>query len=502
MIMKKNILKLGFGIFIGLLLMPTSAKALVFFNTYLISSADSMVSDAQAQTGSITMQGTVYPYGLQAGAAPNTPLYYRYQKYGGVAATDTPFFYIGANNTFSATIDGLECGSAYKFWLFESPGALIMVTTDPNSPGDNAMTATINCNPNQGGGQISSPNDVLAPGSAGATILAGVNWGTINVTDHSISISNAHIIPIDPTGPKNYKLEFGTGEPNQYNQPTGGQVLDTSDTLTLSPPYNFNLNLGGLTPSTSYFLNLWEVADDGTETNLLVYVFTETNQLTSNQSINYTFPSNSSVHVYGNLTPGVVQALAGSFVTVEIYADSNLTTVVDAAQIVPANSVLYGTGFYEHTFDGLTPNTVYYVVLRQGSNDFQLAGPVQFTMPDVVQTTTNTTVNITAPTTGIVSCNENCGFDDLIETLNRLIKFLIVYIGFPLVAVVAAWVGIRLLLSGGNQSAITFAKGAARRVILGLVIALLCWAIIKLILITLGYTPNGALWEILGTTPN
>jgi hypothetical protein len=70
------------------------------------------------------------------------------------------------------------------------------------------------------------------------------------------------------------------------------------------------------------------------------------------------------------------------------------------------------------------------------------------------------------------------------------------------VAIVIAWAGVLLITSGGSSSKKEHAKSMITHVVAGLVVALLAWAIIKLILVVFGYVPTGPLWSVLNTTPN
>lgn len=103
---------------------------------------------------------------------------------------------------------------------------------------------------------------------------------------------------------------------------------------------------------------------------------------------------------------------------------------------------------------------------------------------------------------GLVACDgPDCHFNEFIETVNRVINFVIFFVAFPIVGIVAAWAGFNLITSGGNSSKKEYATGMLWKVLIGLVCALLCWAIIKLVLITFGYVPTGELWEIFGMNP-
>lgn len=79
-----------------------------------------------------------------------------------------------------------------------------------------------------------------------------------------------------------------------------------------------------------------------------------------------------------------------------------------------------------------------------------------------------------------------CDFNAVMDTVNRIINFLLL-LSLPIVAIMFAYAGGTLLLSGGNPSARTKAKEIFFAAVIGLVIAFCAYIIIHLILTTLGY---------------
>src|SRR3989344_2738985 len=87
----------------------------------------------------------------------------------------------------------------------------------------------------------------------------------------------------------------------------------------------------------------------------------------------------------------------------------------------------------------------------------------------------------------IVPCNgPDCNFSSFIELCNRIINFFIV-IGASLGAISFAWAGWLYVTSGGNPGTLDKAKSIFRKVIVGFIIMLSAWLIIKLVLASLGY---------------
>ena len=472
----------------------------VLEDEYLLLGTTSTSVSAESPTGTATIAGIVTAV---AGGQPNmASIYFKTQKLvsgGGTPAPVVPHaaFTPDDEGNFSNSVSNLECGQTYTFWLYEGTSLISVNTGSVSSGFQLAMNCSVGLPP-------SATNDVLAPSSAGANWIQGVNWGLINTTDGSISINGAHLIPIPPYGQKKFKIEWGQGSPNSLNEPINPVFLGESAVITRNPPYNFSFTIGALTPNTNYYINLWEVGSiDGgaTElsTNLFTYAFTQTNQLTGGNNVQYTFPSPTSVHVFGHLYNSGGMTLMNMPITIEIN-NSGGTVVTSAPVVTGGADVIDGDGFFEANLIGLAPSTQYSITIKQGISGVVLIGPINFTTPAALPAS-STATTATGPTyTGIVACNgPDCNFDKFIETLNRFINFIIFFIAFPIVGIVVAWAGIKLLLSGGSSEAKKTAKGMIFKVIVGLILALLCWVIIKLVLLTLGY--HGPLWGVLGVSP-
>ena len=84
-----------------------------------------------------------------------------------------------------------------------------------------------------------------------------------------------------------------------------------------------------------------------------------------------------------------------------------------------------------------------------------------------------------------------CGFDQLVALGNSIISFLI-KIGASLGAVSFAYAGWLYVTSGGDSGAVSKAKDIFWKVVLGFIFMLSAWLLIKLILVSLGYSnPTG-----------
>jgi len=80
-----------------------------------------------------------------------------------------------------------------------------------------------------------------------------------------------------------------------------------------------------------------------------------------------------------------------------------------------------------------------------------------------------------------------CDFDDVMFLINNIIEFLLFYLATPLAAIALCYAGFLLLFSGGSSEKVTKAKKIIKNVIIGYILALAGWLIVKTILVTLGF---------------
>ena len=93
---------------------------------------------------------------------------------------------------------------------------------------------------------------------------------------------------------------------------------------------------------------------------------------------------------------------------------------------------------------------------------------------------------------GLVICNgvddagnATCGFKELMLMIPKVTNFIFYYLATPFFAVIFAYAGVTLLFSGGNAEAASKAKGMLLNAVIGFLIALCAWIIIKFIMTTL-----------------
>ena len=84
-----------------------------------------------------------------------------------------------------------------------------------------------------------------------------------------------------------------------------------------------------------------------------------------------------------------------------------------------------------------------------------------------------------------------CDFNYLIKLINNIITFLLIDLATPLFALIIIYTGWLYLSAGENSGNITKAKSIFKNAIIGYVVALASWLIVKTILTSLGFQPGG-----------
>lgn len=101
------------------------------------------------------------------------------------------------------------------------------------------------------------------------------------------------------------------------------------------------------------------------------------------------------------------------------------------------------------------------------------------------------------PNYPIVTCNtSNCGFNDFIVEVNTFINFLLFDLATPLFAIIFCYAGFLYLTSGGSQENVKKAKHIIRNALVGYIIGLCAWIIIKTILLAFGFNPKDAFLNV------
>lgn len=93
----------------------------------------------------------------------------------------------------------------------------------------------------------------------------------------------------------------------------------------------------------------------------------------------------------------------------------------------------------------------------------------------------------------IISCYNNCGFDDVLRTINNLITFLITVLFVPIVVIMFMYAGFRYLMAQGDPKKLVDLKSLIKHIALGMILILSAWLIVKVILTVLVKDEDSAL---------
>jgi len=101
--------------------------------------------------------------------------------------------------------------------------------------------------------------------------------------------------------------------------------------------------------------------------------------------------------------------------------------------------------------------------------------------------------NNNAPVTnsdGSITQPVKCDFNQLMNMVNIVIKFLLFDMAIPIAAIMFTFAGFELVTSGGSTEKRGLAKKVFTNAVIGLIIAVACWLIVDSVLHIMGY--NGA----------
>jgi len=92
----------------------------------------------------------------------------------------------------------------------------------------------------------------------------------------------------------------------------------------------------------------------------------------------------------------------------------------------------------------------------------------------------NTPLVQDCPTTG-------CGWNELMALVNRVIKFILFDMVVPIAAIMFVYAGVLMITAGGDTGAVTKARSVFTNAVIGFIVAVAAWLIIRTILSILGY---------------
>ncbi len=91
---------------------------------------------------------------------------------------------------------------------------------------------------------------------------------------------------------------------------------------------------------------------------------------------------------------------------------------------------------------------------------------------------------------GLVPCDNvatKCDFAQLMNMVNGIIQFILFDMAVPIAAIMFVYAGVVLVTSGGSTEKRGTAKNVFTNTLIGLVVAVACWLIVRSILSILGY---------------
>lgn len=86
----------------------------------------------------------------------------------------------------------------------------------------------------------------------------------------------------------------------------------------------------------------------------------------------------------------------------------------------------------------------------------------------------------------LIPCVNKCSFPDIIRLINNLLQFLITVIFLPLFVIVFMYAGYQYLTAQGNSAKVANVKKLIMNVVIGLVIVLTAWLVVKVLFQTIG----------------
>lgn len=93
------------------------------------------------------------------------------------------------------------------------------------------------------------------------------------------------------------------------------------------------------------------------------------------------------------------------------------------------------------------------------------------------------------PNGGLVPpCSPNCGFNDFMTLINKVVHFILFAMAVPIAAIMFAYAGFLLVTSAGSTEQRGKAKRIFTNVAIGLILAVAAWLIIELILKLVGFS--------------
>jgi hypothetical protein len=192
----------------------------------------------------------------------------------------------------------------------------------------------------------------------------------------------------------------------------------------------------------------------------------------------------------------------------DLTAKSDYFVTVKGERVSPASKVGNITKTYSFNTNTLKPGVV------ETSNTTTVPpppnNPTNPTSGGNTSTTSTTNPNPTAYTiagsglskeqiaadkkgNGLVPCKDTCDFNDLMQLINNIIEFLITTIFIPIIIILFMYAGFKYITAEGNPSKVANLKKMVGHIVLGMLIVLCSWLIVKTILTIISSNEVGVL---------
>ncbi len=96
---------------------------------------------------------------------------------------------------------------------------------------------------------------------------------------------------------------------------------------------------------------------------------------------------------------------------------------------------------------------------------------------------------------GLIPCTNDCDFSDLLSLVNTLIEKSIEYLVLPIFVFILLYAGYLYIMAQGKPGMHAKVRSLLWKAVLGLILVLASWLIVKVILVSLGYTEGLRFFE-------
>lgn len=93
---------------------------------------------------------------------------------------------------------------------------------------------------------------------------------------------------------------------------------------------------------------------------------------------------------------------------------------------------------------------------------------------------------------GLVPCRDTCSFEDILQLANNLIVFLIKTLFIPIIIILFMYAGYKYITAGGNPSKVANLKKMIGHIVVGMLLVLCSWLIVKTVITILTSDEIGA----------